>query len=64
MFSRTIRWLDRCIAAHENPDKQNLFPIVQGGLNPELRKECAQELIKRDTPGFAIGGLRHVFMEH
>ncbi|XP_035704923.1 queuine tRNA-ribosyltransferase catalytic subunit 1 isoform X2 [Folsomia candida] len=54
---RTIRWLDRCIAAHQNPEKQNLFPIVQGGLNPELRKACAKELIKRDTPGFAIGGL-------
>jgi len=54
---RTIRWLDRCIAAHKNVDKQNLFPIVQGGLNPELRRQCANELIKRDTPGFAIGGL-------
>ncbi|ELU15387.1 hypothetical protein CAPTEDRAFT_19396 [Capitella teleta] len=54
---RTIRWLDRCIAAHKKPELQNLFPIVQGGLNPELRKQCAQELIKRDVNGFAIGGL-------
>lgn len=57
-MDRTIRWLDRCIAAHQHPEKQNLFPIVQGGLDPDLRKECAKELIKRDTPGFAIGGLR------
>ncbi|CAL8143669.1 unnamed protein product [Orchesella dallaii] len=56
-MERTIRWLDRCMAAHQFPEKQNLFPIVQGGLDPELRKECAKELIKRDTPGFAIGGL-------
>ena len=28
-----------------------------GGLDEELRKECARELIERNTPGFAIGGL-------
>lgn len=37
---RSIRWLDRCIAANKNPDKQNLFAIIQGGLNVELRKTC------------------------
>ncbi len=26
---RSIRWLDRCIAANKNPDKQNLFAIIQ-----------------------------------
>ena len=35
---RTTRWIDRNIAAHKRPDVQNLFPIVQGGLDPELRK--------------------------
>jgi len=54
---RTVRWLDRCIKAHKRTDEQNLFPIVQGGLDPVKRKDCAEELIKRDTPGFAIGGL-------
>lgn len=54
---RSIRWLDRCIAAHKNPDTQNLFAIIQGGLDPELRKVCCNEMIKRDTPGIAIGGL-------
>ncbi|CAN1345864.1 Queuine tRNA-ribosyltransferase catalytic subunit 1 [Linum perenne] len=34
---RTIRWIDRCIAAHKRPDEQNLFAIVQGGLDPVLR---------------------------
>lgn len=34
---RTTRWLDRCIAAHKKPHSQNLFPIVQGGLDLELR---------------------------
>jgi tRNA-guanine family transglycosylase len=25
---RSIRWLDRCIAAHKRPHDQNLFAIV------------------------------------
>lgn len=37
---RSIRWLDRCIAANKKPDKQNLFAIIQGGLNADLRKAC------------------------
>ena len=39
------------------PDTQNLFPIVQGGLDEEKRKDCAAKLTARDVPGFAIGGL-------
>ncbi|XP_042200637.1 queuine tRNA-ribosyltransferase catalytic subunit 1 [Callorhinchus milii] len=54
---RSIRWLDRCIAANRNLEKQNLFAIIQGGLNAELRRVCLTEMIKRDVPGFAIGGL-------
>lgn len=54
---RSIRWLDRCIAAHKNPSTQNLFCIIQGGLNLEMRKECCKQMIKRNTPGIAIGGL-------
>lgn len=37
---RSIRWLDRCIGANKNPDKQNLFAIIQGGLDAKLRKAC------------------------
>jgi queuine/archaeosine tRNA-ribosyltransferase len=54
---RSIRWLDRCIAAHKFPEKQNLFCIIQGGLDLELRKKCTEEMVKRDTPGIALGGL-------
>lgn len=54
---RSIRWLDRCIKAHKKPETQNLFAIIQGGLNPELRKLCIEEMVKRDTPGYAVGGL-------
>lgn len=54
---RSIRWLDRCIEAHKRPDDQNLFAIIQGGLDPELRRKCVDEMVKRDTPGYAVGGL-------
>jgi len=39
-MKRSIRWLDRCIAAHARPTEQNLFAIIQGGLDPELRRTC------------------------
>jgi len=51
------RWLDRCIEAHKNTDRQNLFPIVQGGLDLELRAKNLKSLIERDAAGYAIGGL-------
>ncbi|GBM48320.1 Queuine tRNA-ribosyltransferase catalytic subunit 1 [Araneus ventricosus] len=54
---RTYRWLDRCIKQHAKPQSQNLFPIVQGGLDPELRRQCVAELLKRKVVGYAIGGL-------
>jgi tRNA-guanine family transglycosylase len=54
---RTTRWIDRCIKAHSRPHEQNLFAIIQGGLDPELRKISLEQLVARDTPGYAIGGL-------
>ena len=54
---RSVRWLDRCIAAHKNPDRQNLFCIIQGGLDLDMRRECCEAMLARDTPGIAIGGL-------
>ena len=54
---RSIRWLDRCIAAHANPSTQNLFCIIQGGLDLALRRECTAAMLARNTPGIAIGGL-------
>lgn len=56
-MERSIRWLDRCIAAHKKPETQNLFCIIQGGLDLEMRKICCEEMARRDTPGIAIGGL-------
>lgn len=54
---RSVRWLDRCIEAHKKPKTQNLFCIIQGGLDLNLRRECCEEMVARDTPGIAIGGL-------
>jgi tRNA-guanine transglycosylase len=56
-MQRSVRWLDRCIAAHANPKTQNLFCIIQGGLDLDLRRECCKEMVARNTPGIAIGGL-------
>lgn len=56
-MERSIRWLDRCIAAHKHPERQNLFGIIQGGIVPELRVKCCTEMVKRNLPGYAIGGM-------
>lgn len=61
-MERSIRWLDRCIDFHEQSGKkdvQNLFAIVQGGLDSGLRGQCLDEMIKRKdrVAGYAIGGL-------
>lgn len=55
---RTARWLDRCLKAHSRDNDQSIFPIVQGGLDLDLRKKCTEELLKRNVRGYAVGGLR------
>ena len=54
---RSVRWLDRCLAYHVDRQRQNLFAIVQGGLDEGLRRQCVAAMVERDVPGFAIGGL-------
>ncbi|HHV29290.1 tRNA guanosine(34) transglycosylase Tgt [Acetivibrio mesophilus] len=56
-LERTTRWAKRCKDAHQNPEKQALFGIVQGGMYKELREQSAYELLELDFPGYAIGGL-------
>jgi len=53
---RTVRWAKRSLAAATRDD-QALFAIVQGGLDAELRRECARQLADMDFHGFAVGGL-------
>jgi len=65
----TLRWARRSkdyfeAHKHEVPWAENqkgrtqaLFGIVQGGMYPEMRRECAERLQELDFPGYAIGGL-------
>jgi len=59
---RTLRWARqandyyrRQVAGRDH--RQALFPIVQGSMFPDLRKECASALVDLDTEGYAVGGL-------
>lgn len=54
---RTTRWAKRCKEAHQRPEEQGLFGIVQGGEFEDLRKRSAEALIELDFPGYAVGGL-------
>ncbi|WEV45078.1 tRNA guanosine(34) transglycosylase Tgt [Streptococcaceae bacterium ESL0687] len=56
-IERTSRWAERGLRAHENPDRQGLFGIVQGAGFEDLRRQSAQDLISMDFPGYSIGGL-------
>lgn len=58
----THRWLKRCIAQMESTSPlyghdQVLFPIVQGSVYPELRKQSAEFIAEQNAFGNAIGGL-------
>jgi len=56
--ARTHRWLDRCIAWHEQnaPEWQLFFGIVQGGVHEDLRRESAERVSAAAVDGVAIGG--------
>ena len=58
----THNWLKRCMKRfHETTPKygysQSLFPIVQGCVYKDLRRESAQFVTDFDADGYAIGGL-------
>jgi queuine tRNA-ribosyltransferase len=58
----THRWLDRCVERFSStPDRyghtQNLFPIVQGAVYHDLRRESCEYIASKDARGNAIGGL-------
>jgi queuine tRNA-ribosyltransferase len=55
-MQRSLRWAERCRAAHRRPD-QALFGIVQGGLEADLRRESAERLAELGFDGHAVGGL-------
>ncbi|HDE0467617.1 TPA: tRNA guanosine(34) transglycosylase Tgt [Staphylococcus aureus] len=56
-IERTTRWAKRCLDAHQRPEDQALFGIIQGGEYEDLREQSAKDLVELDFPGYAIGGL-------
>jgi queuine tRNA-ribosyltransferase len=54
---RTLKWAEQCLSAHRRPTEQALFGIVQGGVDLDLRTQCARQLIDMDFDGYAVGGL-------
>jgi queuine tRNA-ribosyltransferase len=59
-LERTHKWIDRSYDYWKSKgyDKdQGLFGIIQGGINPRLRRESAEYIREIDLPGYAIGGL-------
>jgi queuine tRNA-ribosyltransferase len=61
-MDRTIRWAEKAfthyrekIGAGAGPHA--LFPIVQGSMFPDLRRQCAERLLDLDADGYALGGL-------
>lgn len=58
----TEQWLDRCIKRFDSTEPlygypQTFFPIVQGCVYPDLRREAAENVMKYQRDGYAIGGL-------
>jgi len=58
----TERWLDRCIIRFNETEnkygyEQCLFPIVQGCIYPDLRRQAAENVASKQADGNAIGGL-------
>ncbi|HLJ04116.1 MAG TPA: tRNA guanosine(34) transglycosylase Tgt [Solirubrobacteraceae bacterium] len=57
-MERTHRWLARCLDWHREhgPSGQVVYGIVQGGVEPDLRRESAEAVSASGCPGIAIGG--------
>ena len=58
----THSWLDRCVKRFRETDpvydySQTLFPIVQGSVYRDLRKQSAEKIASVECEGNAIGGL-------
>jgi queuine tRNA-ribosyltransferase len=52
----TLQWAARC-REQERPGGQLLFGIVQGSVFPDLREQCARELVAMEFDGYSIGGV-------
>ncbi len=52
----TTRWARRSLKARKR-EELLLFPIVQGGMYPDLRREHTLQLLEMPFDGYALGGL-------
>lgn len=55
-MDRTARWAKRCIDARTRSDNQ-LFGIIQGGIDLDLRRHSLDAITALPFDGFALGGL-------
>ncbi|GAB6064202.1 tRNA guanosine(34) transglycosylase Tgt [Deferrisoma palaeochoriense] len=55
-LARTHRWAERSLGARTRPELA-LFAILQGGVDPELRRRSAEFLRELPFEGYALGGL-------
>jgi queuine tRNA-ribosyltransferase len=55
--TRSLRWAERSKRAFGSRAAQNLFAIVQGGVDPALRRRSAETLVAEGFDGYAVGGL-------
>jgi queuine tRNA-ribosyltransferase len=55
-MERTHRWAERSLGARGRPD-QAVFGIIQGGVDPELRRMSVAAIAGLAFDGIAIGGL-------
>jgi queuine tRNA-ribosyltransferase len=53
----SLRWAERSRMAFQRQSGRGNFGIVQGGVNPELRRRSAEDLVSIGFDGYAIGGL-------
>lgn len=58
-MERSNRWADRCIAEYDlicNPDAQQMYGIIQGGVHHDLRLQSIEFVNSRPFFGYGIGG--------
>jgi queuine tRNA-ribosyltransferase len=61
-MERTVLWAGQGLAHARRPAGPErapaaVFPIVQGSMFGDLRRQCAERLLELDADGYALGGL-------
>ncbi len=59
-MERSVRWAARAYTHYRSKYSDGLracFPIVQGSMYQDLRRQCVDQLLELNADGYAIGGL-------